>query len=168
MTDFDINKFILSKTNRIKNKYDLFAVANHYGTLHYGHYTAYCKNSINNKWYEFNDSCVSEITDESKIISSSAYVLFYRQQGLAELNWKNIYNKQFMNINIDDNKTLVDFYYDFNCENDKKNDGICFDGIINESFKIKSEEDDSKTDAVSKEGKKNEISFLGRKREFYQ
>jgi ubiquitin carboxyl-terminal hydrolase 4/11/15 len=38
--------------------YDLFAISNHYGSLNGGHYTAYAKN-IDNKWYEFDDSCVS-------------------------------------------------------------------------------------------------------------
>lgn len=36
--------------------YELFGVCNHYGVLSSGHYTAYCKNFMNNKWYEFNDN----------------------------------------------------------------------------------------------------------------
>ncbi len=35
---------------------------NHYGTMGGGHYTAYCKNFLNNKWYEFDDSRVSEVS----------------------------------------------------------------------------------------------------------
>jgi len=39
--------------------YDLYAVSNHFGNMNGGHYTAYAKNPINNKWYEFDDSHVS-------------------------------------------------------------------------------------------------------------
>ena len=113
LTDLDISNYILSKEKDKKIKYDLFAVANHYGSLYFGHYTAFCKNSITNKWFEFNDSSVNEIDDESRIISHNAYVLFYKQKDLSKLDWKQIYNKQFINIDIKDNNTLVDFNYDF-------------------------------------------------------
>ena len=113
LTDLDISNYILSKEKDKKIKYDLFAVANHYGSLYFGHYTAFCKNSITNKWFEFNDSSVIEIDDESKIISHNAYVLFYKQKDLSKLDWNQIYNKQFINIDIKDNNTLVDFNYDF-------------------------------------------------------
>jgi ubiquitin carboxyl-terminal hydrolase 4/11/15 len=43
------------------NVYDLFAVANHFGGLGGGHYTAYALNHIDQKWYNFDDSRVSEI-----------------------------------------------------------------------------------------------------------
>ena len=39
--------------------YDLVGVVNHSGDLNFGHYTADCKNPINNRWYTFNDSTVS-------------------------------------------------------------------------------------------------------------
>ena len=42
--------------------YELYGVVNHYGTMGGGHYTAYCKNFLNNKWYEFDDSRVSEVS----------------------------------------------------------------------------------------------------------
>ena len=113
LKDLDLSKYILSNDITKSIKYDLFAVANHYGSLTYGHYTAFCKNSINEKWYEFNDSCVYEITDLSKIVSSNAYVLFYKQQGLSKLNWDDIYKKRFVDININIPDTLVDYNDDF-------------------------------------------------------
>lgn len=58
--------------------YDLYAVCNHSGGLSGGHYFAYCKN-INDKWYNFNDSSVSEIA-ENTVISPSAYLLFYKRK----------------------------------------------------------------------------------------
>ena len=113
LKDLDLSKYILSKDKIRPTKYDLFAVANHYGSLSFGHYTAFCKNSINEKWYEFNDSSVCEITDLTKIISSNAYVLFYRQKGLSKLNWKEIYKKPFIKIDINNPDTLVDYNDDF-------------------------------------------------------
>ena len=44
--------------------YDLYGVVNHSGSLSGGHYYAYCKNKHTGKWYEHNDSSVSEM-DES-------------------------------------------------------------------------------------------------------
>ena len=32
-----------------------------------GHYTAYCKNFLNNRWYEFDDSRVSQIDPRNSI-----------------------------------------------------------------------------------------------------
>lgn len=59
--------------------YDLYGVVNHYGTMGGGHYTAYCQNFLNKKWYEFNDSRVSEI-GRGDIVSGDSYVLFFRRR----------------------------------------------------------------------------------------
>jgi ubiquitin carboxyl-terminal hydrolase 4/11/15 len=59
--------------------YDLYGVVNHYGTMGGGHYTAYCQNFLNKKWYEFNDSRVSEIS-KNDIVSGDSYVLFFRRR----------------------------------------------------------------------------------------
>ena len=45
--------------------------------MNFGHYTAYAKNSISGKWYEYNDSKVSK-RHPHEVCSSSAYVLFYK------------------------------------------------------------------------------------------
>lgn len=61
----------------LKDKhYHLFGVVNHIGNPRFGHYYSYIKH-INNKWYELNDSNVSEL-DETKIINNNAYILFYQ------------------------------------------------------------------------------------------
>lgn len=60
--------------------YDLYAVSNHYGSLHGGHYTAYGFNDMFKKWYEFNDSSVSSVSDANEIVSPGAYLLFYRRR----------------------------------------------------------------------------------------
>ena len=185
LTDFDISQYILSKEkeNEKNMKYDLFAVANHYGSLYFGHYTAFCKNSITNKWYEFNDSSVNEIKDESNIVSKNAYVLFYRRKGLSKLNWKNIYNKNFIDIDINNPSTLVDFNYDYiinennideinNNENGILNNEIKngsekdineFDIVINDIYRIKRLEKNIQESTIKQnEEKKDNINFENR------
>ncbi|KAJ2765426.1 hypothetical protein IWQ56_004101, partial [Coemansia nantahalensis] len=58
--------------------YDLHAVCNHFGGLGGGHYTAYAHNPEDGKWYDFNDSHVSEVRDPSRVVTEAAYMLFYR------------------------------------------------------------------------------------------
>lgn len=88
--DFPLKELNLS--NYVKSNhggiYDLFAVSNHYGGLYGGHYTATCQNSMDGKWYEFNDSMAELIDDTNKIVSEAAYVLFYRKREVnAEINF---------------------------------------------------------------------------------
>lgn len=59
--------------------YRLAAVNNHSGSMAGGHYTAQCRSVLDEKWYDCNDSSVRE-DKYVKGPSSSAYVLFYRQQ----------------------------------------------------------------------------------------
>lgn len=42
-----------------------------------GHYIAYCRNDLNNLWYEFDDQSVTEVS-ESCVQNAEAYVLFYK------------------------------------------------------------------------------------------
>jgi len=63
--------------------YDLFAVSIHSGGLGGGHYIAYAKNLDNNKWYDFDDSCVSGI-NENDAQTSSGYVLFYHKRNIEK------------------------------------------------------------------------------------
>ncbi|MGH0140519.1 UNVERIFIED_CONTAM: hypothetical protein FKN15_037253 [Acipenser sinensis] len=59
--------------------YDLYAVCNHHGTMHGGHYTAYCKNSVDGQWYCFDDSDVQPISDDN-LCKQTAYILFYQRR----------------------------------------------------------------------------------------
>ena len=76
INDFDISQFVVGP-QRQGIKYDLYAVSQHFGGCGGGHYTAICKNS--GKWYNYNDSSVSSAS-ENDIVSSAAYVLFYRRK----------------------------------------------------------------------------------------
>lgn len=62
-------------------KYDLIAVSHHVGGLGGGHYTASALNTTTGKWYEFNDSCVSETAAPSDpMVGRTPYMLVYRRQ----------------------------------------------------------------------------------------
>lgn len=66
--------------------YDCYAVSNHYGNMGFGHYTAYAKNPIDNKWYEFDDSRVTPMNSNVKdhVVTSAAYNLFFRRRDWHE------------------------------------------------------------------------------------
>ena len=73
-----MNKYCQSEEPLI---YDLFGVVNHSGTLNFGHYTAQCFNEVHQKWFNFNDSMVSPVGEQSDIVTPRAYVLFYKRRG---------------------------------------------------------------------------------------
>jgi hypothetical protein len=56
--------------------YDLYGVINHFGSLSYGHYTSTVKNAAENRWYQYDDSHRTPIS-EDQIHKESAYILFY-------------------------------------------------------------------------------------------
>ncbi|KAF2100362.1 UCH-domain-containing protein [Rhizodiscina lignyota] len=76
----DLNKRVGLKDGDKDLVYDLIAVDNHYGGLGGGHYTAFAKNFFDGQWYEYNDSQVSKRNDPDVVITSAAYLLFYRRR----------------------------------------------------------------------------------------
>jgi ubiquitin carboxyl-terminal hydrolase 8 len=67
-----------------KCSYDLYGVIMHHGRMEFGHYVAFTRNPINNKWYHFDDSSVRHVPDneiEEAIQNHAAYVLFYKKKG---------------------------------------------------------------------------------------
>ena len=79
--DFPINnmemKDYIIGPDKEHSKYDLFAVNQHNDTTEFGHYTSICKND--GKWFLYDDSKCQEV-NENDVISSAAYILFYRRQ----------------------------------------------------------------------------------------
>ncbi|XP_042797983.1 inactive ubiquitin carboxyl-terminal hydrolase 50 isoform X1 [Panthera leo] len=78
LTNLDLSPYICP-VFRKHPKYNLCAVVNHFGDLDGGHYTAFCKNSVTQAWYSFDDTRVSEIPDTS-VQTATAYLLFYSCQ----------------------------------------------------------------------------------------
>ncbi len=78
--NMDINDYLSDLHPVDKTTYELVAISEHRGTCDTGHYVAYCKNAINNKWYEFNDEDIFHIPYEDldkELITKNAYILFY-------------------------------------------------------------------------------------------
>ncbi|XP_077575382.1 ubiquitin carboxyl-terminal hydrolase 43a isoform X2 [Stigmatopora nigra] len=61
--------------------YDLYAVCNHHGGMHGGHYTAYCRNSVDGVWYSYDDSSV-DLVPEEEVCTKGAYILFYQRRNI--------------------------------------------------------------------------------------
>jgi ubiquitin C-terminal hydrolase len=87
MIDFPLENLDLSKyvIGYDKNSYiyDLYGVCNHSGSLLGGHYTAFVKN-MNNKWYHYNDTTVSEVKIDDQIKTPKAYCFFYRKREIRK------------------------------------------------------------------------------------
>jgi len=76
--ELNLSEFAANSGDKRKQSptYSLYGVSNHMGGTHGGHYTAYCKHPDTGRWHGYNDSRVNEISS-SKLVSSSAYVLFF-------------------------------------------------------------------------------------------
>ena len=57
-------------------QYDLYGMINHYGSLSFGHYISLVKNLDENRWYQYDDSHRTFISEDS-IQKEAAYILFY-------------------------------------------------------------------------------------------
>lgn len=81
VNNLDMSKYVLNPAQKEKGHliYNLIGVANHFGGLGGGHYTAYAKNALQNAWYSFDDALVTQTTS-SNVVTRSAYVLFYQLQ----------------------------------------------------------------------------------------
>ncbi|XP_031984884.1 ubiquitin carboxyl-terminal hydrolase 43, partial [Corvus moneduloides] len=62
--------------------YDLYAVCNHHGSMQGGHYTAFCCNALDGRWYSYDDSRVEGVR-EAEVSTRSAYILFYQRRHAA-------------------------------------------------------------------------------------
>jgi ubiquitin C-terminal hydrolase len=79
--------------------YDLYGILNHMGGMTGGHYTACCRSTpcsgngveevghwgMEHPWLHFDDEFIEEIAP-NKVVSESAYVLFYRRRRLSASN----------------------------------------------------------------------------------
>eukprot|EP00923_Selenidium_pygospionis_P004892 GHVN01008145.1.p1 GENE.GHVN01008145.1~~GHVN01008145.1.p1 ORF type:complete len:376 (-),score=32.33 GHVN01008145.1:727-1854(-) len=63
--------------------YELSSVVIHHGGFGGGHYTAYCLNVSEGRWYLFDDTRVVPTTLET-VLNGEAYILFYQKKSHAE------------------------------------------------------------------------------------
>ena len=68
--------------------YELYSIMIHSGSAFGGHYYAYIKSFEDGKWYNFNDSSVTELASEEELFKTfgdgtgqggTAYLLMYRK-----------------------------------------------------------------------------------------
>ncbi|XP_043554626.1 ubiquitin carboxyl-terminal hydrolase 33 isoform X2 [Chiloscyllium plagiosum] len=78
LESLDLQPFLAKDSSPQITTYNLLSVICHHGTASCGHYTAYCLNDLNNRWFEFDDQNVMEVS-ESTVQNAEAYVLFYRK-----------------------------------------------------------------------------------------
>ena len=78
--EIDISKYVSLNVGK-SNKYKIIGICSHLGDSGmYGHYVAYCKNNKDKKWYEFNDSFVSETnSNKIKYTGGTPYLLLYER-----------------------------------------------------------------------------------------
>jgi ubiquitin C-terminal hydrolase len=79
MDTLDLSKYV-SGYNPDSFVYELYAVCNHMGGVHGGHYTAFANNSKSGEWFHYNDTTVEHVPDRQTIVSPTAYCLFYRKK----------------------------------------------------------------------------------------
>ncbi|XP_012891204.1 PREDICTED: ubiquitin carboxyl-terminal hydrolase 51 isoform X1 [Dipodomys ordii] len=65
-----------------ENKYSLFAVINHHGTLESGHYTSFIRQQ-EDQWFSCDDAIITKATIED-LLYSEGYLLFYHKQCLEK------------------------------------------------------------------------------------
>uniref|UniRef100_A0A674J9N3 ubiquitinyl hydrolase 1 n=1 Tax=Terrapene triunguis TaxID=2587831 RepID=A0A674J9N3_9SAUR len=71
----------LHESSQLESLYDLYAVCNHHGSMQGGHYTAYCRNSLDSHWYSYDDSAVEPVL-EDEVSTRGAYILFYQRRNV--------------------------------------------------------------------------------------
>lgn len=87
--ELDMTPFMASTTKQnvngknksglpLDNKYSLFAVVNHQGTLEVGHYTCYIRQR-KGQWFKCDDGWITKTTLQD-VLSSEGYLLFYHKQ----------------------------------------------------------------------------------------
>lgn len=79
--DYPIEDLDLSKLSTFPVKrrltYDLYSVICHIGNTHGGHY--YNISQINGEWIKLNDESASRVIRQDDLVSTNAYILFYRK-----------------------------------------------------------------------------------------
>mmetsp|Transcript_2787 Transcript_2787/g.8368 ORF Transcript_2787/g.8368 Transcript_2787/m.8368 type:complete len:416 (+) Transcript_2787:3086-4333(+) len=88
----DIGKYVGAAENESdelpSTRYYLCAVVNHFGTIEFGHYTAYARSRDDGCWRLFNDATVGvRDDDEVSQASRAPYLLFLLREDVAPAEW---------------------------------------------------------------------------------
>jgi hypothetical protein len=140
LTDLDLNNYI--KSQEKVPKYDLIGVINHFGSLEYGHYTAFCLNYHDNNWYEYNDRIVNKIQigkEKDSVVNKYGYILFYKSQDIEKINWDCVYKKEYEIIEENNLKKFGENLIYTTLPNEEKEDIIIDNEEIKETVEEKNE-----------------------------
>ena len=74
----DLKDYNINYNKNKSNQYTLNGMAIHSGSLNGGHYYAVCKNYLDDKWYEYNDSHVLRVQND-KLMKYLPYLLVYKR-----------------------------------------------------------------------------------------
>lgn len=75
MSQVDMSNFVVGP--KFTSRYNLHAVSNHYGTMHGGHYTAFCKSVYDKKWYKFDDQYVTEMSPREVVVCLLVFISLF-------------------------------------------------------------------------------------------
>ena len=77
----NLSNYIIGKNFNVM--FDLYAVICHFGPSSMGgHFIAFCRNALNDKWYCYNDSAVT-LCQETNYLKGVPYILFYQEINVA-------------------------------------------------------------------------------------
>jgi ubiquitin carboxyl-terminal hydrolase 20/33 len=78
LSGLDMRQYLHKDCKSKVSTYDLTAIICHHGTVGSGHYICYAKHAPTDKWYEFDDQTVTQVSSET-VQNCEAYVLFYQK-----------------------------------------------------------------------------------------
>lgn len=78
LTGLDMRQYLHKDCKSRVSTYDLNAVICHHGTVGSGHYICYAKHAPTDKWFEYDDQTVTQVSAET-VQNCEAYVLFYQK-----------------------------------------------------------------------------------------
>lgn len=78
LTGLDMRQYLHKDCKSKVSTYDLSAVICHHGTVGSGHYICYAKHAPTDKWFEYDDQSVTQVSPET-VQNCEAYVLFYQK-----------------------------------------------------------------------------------------
>ncbi|CAG9805678.1 unnamed protein product [Chironomus riparius] len=78
LTGLDMRQYLHKDCRSKVSTYDLTAVICHHGTVGSGHYICYAKHGPTDRWFEYDDQTVTQVSAET-VQNCEAYVLFYQK-----------------------------------------------------------------------------------------
>ena len=122
--NFNASYYVEKKIN-FKETYELVGIVSHLGESGMGgHFIAFCKHNIDNKWRCYNDSIVTECNNDY-LNKGTPYILFYKKDKIE----RNVNIINLLNMNSQNGNNFLNNMYNNNFQ--KNNNNINFKININ-------------------------------------